>query len=440
MTLPDGPGLVRSIGRWSLAALVLNAVIGSGIFALPGTVAARLGTQSLMAWMAAALVIGVIMSCFAEVASRFTGSGGAYLYTHETFGRFLGLQMGWMSYLVRLTAAATNVNVFTAYFGEFWGPASGRAGAGFITVVLLAFLALVNFRGVRAGASMSNVFAVAKTLPLLIFVGLGLWWFSWHGAVAAPIATDTTPAGWLQVMLLLIFAYGGFEAALMPLAEAKDPRKDAPFALFMGLVVVTLIYGAVQLAVLVVLPDPGATQRPLAEAARVVMGSAGAVFMAAAALISIYGYLAGAMLNVPRLTFAMAERGDFPRFMAWVHPVYRTPGASIVVFSALVAILAVQGSLVQNLSLSAVSRLSTYGIICLALPVLRRREADGRAPALFRLPFGPLLAGLGVVFSLVLATRMTSREAILLGIFTVLATVHWLAVRHRPVPQERNSS
>lgn len=440
MTLPDGPGLVRSIGRWSLAALVLNAVIGSGIFALPGTVAARLGTQSLMAWLAAALVIGVIMACFAEVASRFTGSGGPYLYTHETFGRFLGLQMGWMAFLVRLTAGATNVNVFTAYFGEFWGPASGRAGAGFITIVLLAFLALVNFRGVRAGAGMSNVFAVAKMLPLLVFVGLGLWWFSANGAVAAPVPSDTTPAGWMQVMLLLIFAYGGFEGALMPLAEAKDPRRDAPFALFAGLVLVTLIYLAVQLAVLVVLPDPDATTRPLAEAARVVMGSAGAAFMAAAALISIYGYLAGAMLNVPRLTFAMAERGDLPQFMARIHPVYRTPWVSIAVFSTLVAALAIQGGLVQNLSLSAVSRLSTYGLICLALPVLRWRDVNGKAPALLRLPFGRVLAGLGVLFSLALATRMTSREAILLGIFTVLATIHWLAVRHRPGPQERSSS
>ncbi len=439
MTLPDGAGLVRSIGRWSLAALVLNAIIGSGIFALPGTVAARLGTRSLTAWLVAALVIGVIMACFAEVASRFTGAGGPYLYTHETFGRFLGLQMGWMSYLVRLTAAATNVNVFTAYFGEFWDPASGRAGAAFITVVLLAFLALVNFRGVRSGASMSNIFAVAKMLPLLVFVGLGIWWFSSHGAIAAPIATATTPAGWMQVMLLLIFAYGGFEAALMPLAEAKDPRRDGPFALFMGLVVVTIIYAAVQFSVLVVLPDPGASQRPLAEAARVVMGSAGAVFMAAAALISVYGYLAGAMLNVPRLTFAMAERGDLPRFMAWVHPVFRTPGVSIVVFAALIAVLAVQGSLLQNLSLSAVSRLSTYGIVCLALPVLRWRDVDGIAPALLRLPFGPLLAGLGLIFSLALATRMTGREAVLLGIFAGLATVHWLAVRHRP-SLERGSS
>ncbi|MEK6688605.1 MAG: amino acid permease, partial [Gemmatimonadota bacterium] len=241
------------------------------------------------------------------------------------------------------------------------------------------------------------------------------------------------------VMLLLIFAYGGFEAALMPMAEAKDPRRDAPFALFMGLVVVTIIYAAVQFAVLVVLPDPGASQRPLAEAARVVMGSAGAVFMAAAALISVYGYLAGAMLNVPRLTFAMAERGDLPRFMAWVHPVFRTPGVSIVVFAALIAVLAVQGSLLQNLSLSAVSRLSTYGIVCLALPVLRWRDVSGAAPALLRLPFGPLLAGLGLIFSLALATRMTGREAMLLAIFAALATVHWLAVRHRP-SQERGSS
>ncbi len=438
MTHPSGATLVRSIGRWSLAALVLNGILGSGIFALPGTVADRLGAMSLVAWIGAALIIGVIMACFAEVASRFLDAGGPYLYAQAAFGRLIGLQMGWMAYLVRLTAAATNVNVFTAYFAEFWGPAAGRAGGAAVATVLLGVLAVVNYRGVSGGTRLSNAFAVAKVLPLLVFIGFGVWWGLSHGSFATPSPAEAgTPTGWLQVILLLIFAYGGFEAALIPLGEARDPRRDAPFALFVGLAVVTVLYLLVQVTVLVTLADPAASARPLAEAARVLFGRAGAAFMALAALISVYGYLAGAMLNVPRLTYAMAERGDLPRIFGAIHQTFRTPTVSILVYAFLVWFLAVQGSLIQNLSLSAVSRLSTYGLACAAVPMLRRLDRLGRAPgspALFRIPWATTLATLGVLFSLVLATRMNAREALLLGLTVLIALAHWAAVRRRPAP------
>ena len=432
MSHPTATALVRTIGRWSLVALVLNSIIGSGVFALPGTTAARLGTLAPFAWLAAALVIAVIMACFAEVASRFTGAGGPYLYAQAAFGRFIGLQMGWMAYLVRITAAATNINVFTAYLAEFWAPAGDRAGAAAVAALLLGLLAAVNLRGVSGGARLSSIFAVAKVVPLILFLALGIGYAFRHGGFATPAVADPTAGGWLQAILLLIFAYGGFEAALMPLAEARDPRRDAPFALLIGLVVCATLYTLVQIATLGTLADPGGTQRPLAEAARVLVGGAGAGFMAQGAMISVYGYCAMAMVSVPRLTYAMAEQGDLPRPFGWVHPRFRTPAVSIVVFAILAWGLAVQGSLLQNLSLSAVSRLSTYGLVCAALPVLRWRERKGDAaspPALLRLPAGPALAVIGVLSSLVLATRMSGREALLLAVVVVLALVHWLAVR-----------
>jgi len=423
--------LVRSIGRWSLAALVLNSIIGSGIFALPGTIAARLGAMSLLAWVVAALVIGTIMACFGEVASRFTGAGGPYLYSQAAFGRFFGLQMGWMSYLVRITAAATNINVFTTYFAEFWSPAGGRAGGALVTVLVLGMLAAVNVRGVKQGSRVSNVFAIAKILPLVLFIAVGVVVATKNGGLApAPPPTVSTAGGWVQVILLLIYAYGGFEAALIPLAEAREPRRDAPWALFIGLVVCGILFTLVQFGVLATLSDPEGSTRPLAEAMRTVWGRTGAAMMALAALVSTYGYLATQMLNVPRLTYAMAERGDLPKVFGAVHRTFRTPHVSIVLFAALSVGLAVQGSLLQNLSLSAVSRLSTYGLICLALPVLRRADRSGdRPPALLRLPAGNLIAALGVTFSVILATRMSGREAALLGVVVAIAFVHWLVVR-----------
>ncbi|HEY5547595.1 MAG TPA: APC family permease, partial [Gemmatimonadaceae bacterium] len=231
-------------------------------------------------------------------------------------------------------------------------------------------------------------------------------------------------------LVLLMFAYGGFESALIPMAEVKDARRDAPFALITGLALVTVVYLAAQLTVLVTLTEPAATNRPLAASARVMFGGGGAVVITVAALISVYGWVASNMLNVPRLTMAMAEQGALPSFFAKVHPKYRTPWISILVFAAISLVLALQSGLLQNLSLSAVSRLLLYGGVCASLPVFRSREArvivtPGVEPALFRVKGGTILAAIGMGLSIVLVTRMNQREAITLAVTVAIAAAHW---------------
>jgi amino acid transporter len=234
------------------------------------------------------------------------------------------------------------------------------------------------------------------------------------------------------VLLLLMFAYGGFEAALIPLAEAKDPQRDAPFALLLALGTATLIYLLVQLAVLATVADPQVTDRPLAVSARTMLGVGGAALIILLALISVYGWLASNMLAVPRLSMAMAQRGDFPGFFSRIHPVFRTPSTSIVIFAGLTWALANQAGLLQNLSLAAVGRLFTYGLVCAALPVLRRKDRLGgnhTGPALFQAPMGIFMAAVGVAVSFTLATRMNLREAITMVIVVFLATGYWLLRR-----------
>lgn len=424
------PGLVRSIGRWTLVGLVLNGILGSGVFGLPSVIAGKVGGAAWWAWLVSAVVIGVIMACFAEVASRYTGAGGPYLYAREAFGSFVGIQMGWLAYLVRLTAAATNANLFVIYLAEFWPGASAAAAGAAVLLLVIGGLAAVNYRGVRHGTAMSNLFIVSKLLPLVLFGAVGLVLVLLRGAISPAPATAPVTAGvWVETILLLIFAYGGFEAALVPMAEARDPKRDAPFALLVALLVCTAIYTLVQVVVSLTLPDAAAQARPLAAAARVLAGPWGAGLITIGALLSIYGYLAGAMVNTPRLTWAMAERREFPALFGRVHPAHRTPHVSIAVFAALVATLALSGSFIQNLTLSAVSRLATYGLVCLAVPVLRRRpEAP---PARLRLPAGSLLALLGLGFSLVLATRMTMREVTILAVVAAIAALNWWVARTR---------
>lgn len=428
--MPERPALVRSLGRASLVALVLNVTLGTGVFILPGTVGGRLGWPSLGAWIVAGLLTAIIVTCAAEVASRYDQAGGPYLYAHEAFGRFVGLQVGWLAYLVRVVSAAVQTNVLTAYLAEFWSGAATPTGQFLSTTALLGLLTVINVRGVGSGARASTLFAVVKFAALLLFGLAGAAWLAKAGSPAAQHGSDRSLNGWLEALLLLMFAYGGFEAAILPAGEARQPRRDLPSALGLGLASVILIYLVVQVAVLGTLEDPGATDRPIAAAARVMAGDAGARFFALMALISVFGWMAAAILNVPRLTLAMAERGDAPAALGRIHPVWRTPWVSIVVYGALTWLLALNSTLLQNLSLSAVSRLVIYGLMCAALPVLRRRE--GKAPeALFRAPAGTLLAAIGIVVSLALVSRMTTREGIALAVTSAAATVHWLIIRRR---------
>jgi basic amino acid/polyamine antiporter, APA family len=431
--------LTQAIGRLALTALVLNAVIGSSVFGLPSVVAAKLGAASPLAWLLAAVGMALIVGCFAEMASRFSEAGGQYLYARVAFGRLAGIEMAWLTYLVRLTAAATNANLFVIYLAEFWPGATGPLQSRIVLGAMLLPLAIANYRGVGSGLNVSNTFTIAKLVPLGVFVVGGLGVLVSRG-LPGPMHPSGAVGlgGWLQVILVLVFAYGGFEAALLPLGEAKNPRRDAPIALFAALGVCALLYTLVQAVVVATLEDPGATERPLAAAARTFLGPGGATLMALGALVSVYGYLAGAMLNVPRLSYAMAEQGDLPPRFGAVHPRYRTPHVSVLLFAILTWALASVGSFLQNLSLSAVSRLLTYGAVCVALIVLRRRERReaGRVePAWFRLPLGETVATLGLAFSTVLILRMNQRELAVLAATLIVGLMHWRAAA-RPSPPE----
>jgi amino acid transporter len=426
------PELVRSLGRWSLAALVLNGIIGSGVFVLPGALADRLGWMSLGAWALAAMAAAAMILCFAEVASRFTGAGGAYLFTRAAFGRFVGLQVGWLSYFVRAITAAVQANVFSTYLAGFWPWAGSRTGGLATTGLFIGILAVVNVRSVVSGARVSNGFALLKGTPLVVFGVLGLLWIVGGKGVPPPIASDPSLSGWLEVLLLLMFAYGGFESAVIPLAEARNPRRDAPVALLAGLGLVALVYLLAQLTVLVTLADPGSSSRPLADSARAMLGEPGAIVVTVAAIVSVYGWLASNLLTVPRLSMAMADSGDFPGFFATVHARFRTPWISILFFAGLSWALANLAGLLQNLSLAAVSRLVTYGLVCAALPVLRRKDRLGTAdlsPPLFHAPMGHVLALIGVAVSITLATRMNVREAMTMTLTAALATLYWFFSR-----------
>ncbi|HXE90000.1 MAG TPA: APC family permease [Terriglobales bacterium] len=427
--------LLRDIGRWSLVGLMLNATIGSAVFGLPSLVAQHLGGAALWAYPIAAAGMGVIMACFAEVASRFREAGGPYLYAREAFGRFAGLQIGWLAWLVRIAAAAANANLFVQYAAEFWPQAGHRLPRLTILVLLLGILAIINYRGVRAGAGASNVFIVGKLIPLVLFALIGGAFAAFGPETAPPLASRGSGADWFAVVILLVYAYGGFEAVLIPMSEARDPQRDAPLALGIALASAAFLYMLVQYVVIAVLPGPESSTRPLADAARVFLGAPGAALISLGALLSVYGYFTATMLVTPRLTYAFAQAGDFPRWFAAVHPRFHTPHVSILVFTALVFLLAVIGDFRWNLTLSAVARLFTYAAICGAVVVFRRKPSA--PPAVFRLPAAWLFVAAGIAFCGILVTRMGEGELAIIAATTTLAFIHWLvAVLFRNTPAQ----
>jgi len=424
---PGAPQLLRAIGRWSMVALAINSILGSGIFGLPSVVAGLLGRWSPLAMVLAAGAMGVIIACYAEVASQFTGTGGTYLYLREVFGRGVGLQVGWITLLSRLTACAAAVNLLVVYLGEFW-PAATEPGPRLLVITLfIGILAVINYRGVGAGAAVSNAAVVAKVLGLGVVCVAGGAYLS-HHAMLAPLPVPVSADSWLKALLLLLFAYGGYEAALNPMGEARDPRRDVAFALFIALLVVAALYSSLQAIVIGTLADAARSARPLADAARVVMGSGGATFVALAALVSVYGYISANLLTVPRGVFALAAGGDFPLLLARVHPRFRTPYLAIAVFALLLWGFAQFAGFAWNLTLSAVARTLFYGGVCAAVPVLRRRQPDADA---FRLPGGPALPVLGVAICALLLTRADFSKSVVLLVTVGIGLANWAAVRHR---------
>jgi basic amino acid/polyamine antiporter, APA family len=428
--MPESPPtLVRAIGRWSLAALTINCIIGSGIFGLPSQLAATLGKESPFAWIFAAIATALVMACFAEVSSRFDRTGGVYLYSRTAFGRTTGIAVAWLGWLARLTAAAANANLFVIYLAEFWPGAKAPISRVLVLSLVLGALTIVNYIGVKRGTTQSNLFTAAKLITLGAFIIVGLVFLALHHQSPVISLPDGPPGKWLHPILLLMFAYGGYETALMPGGEAKDPRRDYPFALLVALITCTVVYTMTQLVVISILPESFTTDRPMAAAAQIMLGSGGAALVSAGILISCYGYLSANILGFPRILFAMGEQGDMPAALARVHPRFRTPHIAIIIFVVLLWGFSVAGSFEWNLFISAMSRLIYYGSVCVALPVLRHKT--NVAAERFHLPLGNLIAVLAVAASLLLFPKLDKAGAMVLAVVAVLVAANTLwAARH----------
>jgi basic amino acid/polyamine antiporter, APA family len=431
--------MVRAIGRVGLTALVVNCIIGTSIFGMPGEVYRQLGRASPLAMMAGALCMAVFIACAAEVGSQFSEAGGAYLYVRRTFGRFAGLLVAWFWFLAGASGLAAASNLFVSYLGAF-APALTVGWVRALTLgLLIAIPTIVNCRGVRGGSALSAFMALVKIAPLVLLALLGVAHFgAWQ---ALPRATDMMLPGWSAwgtVLLLLLAAFGGWEDALAPAGEVKQPRRTLPFALAAGLLISAALYIVVQY---VVTAAGVSTDHALADVAVILVGPAGSTLVAVAAMLSTYGYISADVVTTPRLLYSLAVEGDLPDLLARVHPRFHTPMYPIVGFVAVGYLLALSGTFLWALALSAGADAVVYMGICASLIRLRRLNPNVDA---LRIPCGRAVAVAGIAVSVVLLAQLDAGRLGLMLITAAIAGANWLwavsAERQRRVIASRGAT
>ncbi|MDX6499343.1 MAG: hypothetical protein QOG23_2603 [Blastocatellia bacterium] len=388
-------GLLRGIRKWDLVAVAINGIIGAGIFGLPAKVFALIGSYSLIAFVVCALVVTLIILCFAEVGSRFDATGGPYLYAREAFGPTVAFEVGWLIWLARLTAFAANCNLMVSYLTVFWPSANSPVPRALLITAVVISLTALNVFGVRQAANVSNVFTIGKLIPMLIFIAAGLFFLNPHAFVLGALPST---GAFSQSVLLLIYAFSGFEMAAIPAGEVRDPRKHLPRALLIATAVVAFTYILIQVVCIGTLPGLATSTKPLADAGQRFMGTAGAAIISAGAIISIAGNLNIVLLSGSRMPFAIAEQKQLPSVFARIHRRFFTPHVAILITAAVMLVLTLKSSFVTALTISAIARLVTYAVTCAALPVLRRRQ--GVPMAMFKVLSGPIIAGAALILAL----------------------------------------
>jgi APA family basic amino acid/polyamine antiporter len=428
LTSPER-SLRRSIGTFALAASIVNVTIGAGIFRLPADMAATLGPTAPLAYLLCAIAMGLIVICMAEAGSRVSLTGGPYAYVEVAFGPFVGFLAGFLLWMLLTFAMAAVATVLAANLGALVPLLASRTASAVLLVTIYAIFAAVNILGVERGARLNTALTIAKVLPLLLLIGGGLF-----AIVPANLALDAPPdlRTLARSSILLIFAFAGIEAALVPSGEVKEPARAVPRAIFLAMVAITLLYAGLQFVAQGVLGTALASSKaaPLAEAAGVALGSWARTLLIVGAVISMLGHVGAMILATPRTLFAFARDGFLPAALARLHPVHRSPAAAILVQCAIVLVLAITSTFEQLAIIANISTLVLYATCCAATWQLRRLDVRaGGTP--FRVPAPSVVVVLACLLIGWMLTSVTAAEWIAFAIgLAVAATI--FAFRRQP--------
>jgi amino acid transporter len=420
---------LRGIGMAGAAILVLNSVIGSGIFALPGVIAARAGILSPWLFLVIGILVITIVLTLAELASYFRDSGGPVLFTTTAFGPLVGFSTGWILFVSRMTAFAANTNVMAVYLAAVWPWFGAGAGRALLITAVCCTLTWANFVGVREGVRTMAVITFLKITPILLMIVLGLQHISGDTLFPATMPTIDDLGG---TTLLLIYAFVGFESATIISGETRSPRKTLPRALVRTVIGIGILYFFIVLVFISVLPDAGSNQATLTDVGRELMGPAGVIMITFAAFFSIGGNLSSIMLAVPRLPFAMAEERLLPRWFGHVHEKYSTPSNSILLLGGLGLVFALSGTFEKLAAASSLTRLISYVLCIAALPVIRGKASEEDMKSAYRLKGGYTIPLIALVLCVWIGAQSTAQSwEVTGGLLLVGLAFYALAAKRR---------
>jgi len=416
--------LIRGIGIFGSSFLVLNGMIGAGIFAMPSVVAARAGILSPWLFLAVGVLFITVVLTFAELSSYFRISGGPVLYATRAFGPLTGFSTGWIYYVSRVAAVAANANVMAVYLATMWDWFGGDYGRAAVILVVCGGLTLVNVLGVKDGMRTLAVFTFFKLIPLLIMILLGLQYVSPDVLFPQNMPTIDDLGG---TTLLLIYAFVGFETVLITAGETAKPRVTIPKALILTMIVTGLLYFLIVLVYVAVLGGEVDENATLVDVGRKLAGPVGAIAITLAAIFSIGGNLSGTMLAVPRATLSLAEHRLLPRWFGQIHEKFSTPANSIMFMGGLAAALALSGSFVRLAIASSLTRMITYVVCIAALPVIKGKADHATIAKAFKIPGGYTIPLVAFVLCLWLASHSSAESWQLVAIMLAVGLVlYWL--------------
>ena len=419
--MADNEGLKREIGVWGLVANSINIIVGAGIFILPVIVAERLGTGSIWAYLVCGILMIFIMLCFAEVGTKITRTGGAYSYIEDAFGRYAGF-------------LTTNTFIFGASVMANAAVANGLANTlsyffpvfkiQWIRVLLFGMmfggLAYMNVRGVRKAIFIVKFNTIAKLSPLILIAVFG-WFFITPSNLVMTTGNSVPDLG--EMSLILIFAFVGAETALNVSGEIRNPKKTIPKGIMLSITIVVILYILIQLTVQGILGASITDFRnvPLAEAARRMIGEAGATFVIIGASFSMFGNISGMVLNMPRVLFAAARDRVIPiEGLARVHSEYLTPYVSIISYACLGFIFASTGEFKQLAMLSSASYLLIYlGVV---ISVIKFRIIHRTEEGSYVLPGGYFIPVLSAIVIIWVLSNLPLKELGAMVIFILILT------------------
>ncbi len=403
--------LRRDIGFFGASFLVLNGLIGAGIFALPGKVAVNAGLLSPWLFLVVGLLFLSVVLTFAELASYYRRTGGPVIYATDAFGPLAGFSTGWVIYLSRMTAFAANANVMATYLASLHDIFASDAARTAIISVVTVGLTWSNLLGVRDGVRTMGVLTILKVTPLLLLVLMGLQHITSSTLIpGAPLFVEELGG----TTLLLIYAYVGFETLAVTAGETARPRSTLPKVLVGTVIGTGLLYFLIVLVFVSIIEPDQYGSATLVDVGRALAGPVGAIAITLTAVFSIGGNLAGSMIAAPRLIFSLAENRLLPRWFGHVHARFATPDRCILVMGGMALVMALTGSFVKLAIASSVTRLLGYIICILSLPAIRRNASEEARSKAWRLKGGYSIpvAALAICFWLLMQSKAESWIAV----------------------------